>query len=394
MSESQLTYRLAEDSWDENEINAIYKVIQSRNFTMGEITKEFERKFAAFFGSKYAVFSNSGSSANLLAIASLIYSNRISKGDEVIVPAVSWSTTYYPLQQYGLKLRFVDVDINTLNLKYEDVREAISDETRAIFCVNLLGNPCELSKLKDLCKERNIYLIEDNCESLGAKLNNKFTGSFGILGTFSTYFSHHISTIEGGVTITNDLSLYEIMISLRAHGWTRGLQKNSKLYTKSDNHFYEQFNFILPGYNLRPTEIQASIGLEQIKKIPSIVKQRRKNAMYFIEKIKNLKNYIFQKEHGESSWFGFSIILDGNLIGKRDYVVDRLTAKGIECRPIVAGNFVLNPVIKYIDYSVYKELKNANMIHNNGLFVGNHSVDNRSKIDSLIEILREIHDEQ
>lgn len=393
MNESQFNYRLAEDSWDENEINAIHRVIQSRNFTMGEVVKEFEKKFATYFGSNYAVFSNSGSSANLLAIASLIYSEKLSKGDEVIVPAVSWSTTYYPLQQYGLKLKFIDVDLNTLNIKYEDVKNAICKDTKAVFCVNLLGNPCELTELKELCDDRNIYLIEDNCESLGARLDNKFSGGFGILGTFSTYFSHHISTIEGGMTITNDKLLYEIMISLRAHGWTRGLSENSTLYTKSHNAFYEQFNFILPGYNLRPTEIQAAIGIEQIKKIPRIVKQRRENANYFIEMIKPLENFIVQRENGESSWFGFSLILDGSLAGKRDYIVDRLITNGIECRPIVAGNFVLNPVIKYIEHSIHEKLANANRIHNDGFFVGNHSVDNRSKIDVLIELLREIDEE-
>jgi CDP-4-dehydro-6-deoxyglucose reductase, E1 len=388
-----ITYPLAEDSWDEKERAAISRVVKSGKFTMGSAVEKFEKEFASFFGSRFAVFSNSGSSANLLAIAALIYSNKIKKGDEVIVPAVSWSTTYYPLQQYGLKLKFVDINLYTLNADFTTIKDAISRKTKAIFCVNLLGNPSELAELKDLCDKKNILLIEDNCESLGAKYNGKYTGTFGILGTFSTYYSHHISTIEGGVTLTDDELLYHTMISLRAHGWTRGLPENSKLYKVSSNSFYEQFNFILPGYNLRPTEIQGSIGLEQIKKIPKIIEQRRRNARYFKNSSSDFSDYITQSETGESSWFGFSIILTGLLTGKRDQLVKKLEVNGIECRPIVAGNFALNPVIKYLNYKIHKGLFNSNKIHKDGLFVGNHSVDNNGKIDLLIKVLKDFYAE-
>jgi len=394
MADSKLiTYPLAEDSWDKKEREAISRVIKSGKLTMGSAVEKFEKKFASFFGSRYAVFSNSGSSANLLAIASLIYTNKIKRGDEVIVPAVSWSTTYHPLQQYGLKLKFVDINLHTLNADFKTIKGAISRKTKVIFCVNLLGNPSELTELKDLCEKKNIFLIEDNCESLGAKYNGKYTGTFGILGTFSTYYSHHISTIEGGVTLTDDELLYHTMISLRAHGWTRGLPENSMLYKISNNGFYEQFNFILPGYNLRPTEIQGSIGLEQIKKVPKIIEQRRQNAKYFNSLSSDLSDYITQSETGESSWFGFSIILNGLLTGKREQLVEKLEVNGIECRPIVAGNFTLNSVIKYYNYKIHKSLINSNRIHKDGLFVGNHSVDNKEKIDLLIKILKAFYHE-
>lgn len=393
MTNITFKYPLAEETWDNLEIEAIKKVIDSGKFTMGEKVLEFEKRFAEYFGSKFAVFSNSGSSANLLAIASLIFTSKLSKGDEVIVPGVSWSTTYFPLQQYGLELKFVDIELTTLNSSYRTIKNAISSNTKAIFCVNLLGNPSELSELKKMCLEKNIILIEDNCESLGAKYDGYYSGTFGVLGTFSTYYSHHISTIEGGVTITNDEFLYHTMLSLRAHGWTRGLPKNSDLYNKTDDEFYEQFNFILPGYNLRPTEIQAAIGIEQLKKIPKIVKQRRENANFFRLAMADSPNYLLQQELGESSWFGFSIVLIGTLSGKRNEVTQLLKNNGIECRPIVAGNFVLNPVIKYINHNIHESLTNSTKIHYDGFFVGNHSFDNQANILHLVKLLRAFHDE-
>ena len=222
-----IKYPLSDNAWDQEEIDAINEVVESRRFTMGDKTKEFEQKFANFFGVKYAVMVNSGSSANLIAIASLFYSGRLKKGDEVIVPAVSWSTTYYPLYQYGLKLKFVDIDLNTLNIDVNEVRKVITVDTRAIFVVNLLGNPNEFYELKKICDKHKLLMIEDNCEAMGAKYNDKYTGTFGIIGTFSTFYSHHICTMEGGVVVTNDEELYQYMLSLRAHGWTRDLPRQS-----------------------------------------------------------------------------------------------------------------------------------------------------------------------
>ncbi len=260
-------YPLTFSTWDKEEIRIINEVLKSKNFTMGYYTKKFEHEFSKYFGSKYAVMVNSGSSANLIAIASLIYKGILKKGDEIIVPAVSWSTTYYPLYQYGLKLVFVDIDLNTLNIDVNKIEPAITKRTKAIFLVNLLGNPNEFDKISNIAKEYNLIIIEDNCEAIGAKFDNKYCGTFGILGTFSFYYSHHISTIEGGMVLTNDEELYHSMLSLRSHGWSRHLPKNSTIYKKSSDKFYELFNFILPGYNLRPLELEAAVGLVQLKKL-------------------------------------------------------------------------------------------------------------------------------
>ncbi len=383
---------LATDTWSNEEIEAINEVIVSDRFTMGEKVKELEGKFADYFGSEYAIMVNSGSSANLLAIASLIFSeeHNLSRGDEVIVPAVSWATTFTPLQQYGLKIKFVDIDLHTLNLDIDKLEEAITKKTKAIFAVNLLGNPLNYSKLLDIVEEKNLILIEDNCESMGAKYNGKYTGTFGTLGTFSTFFSHHISTMEGGFITTDNSLLKDIILSLRAHGWTRNLPDDSDIHKKKSNSFYESFNFILPGYNVRPLEMEASIGLKQLNKLEEMVNVRRDNGEYFGSLFKDNKDIIIQKEIGKSSFFGFSMVISKESNIKREQLIEKLKSNAVECRPIVAGNFTKNDVIKYFDYEIFGELINSDYIHNNGLFIGNHHYDISKKLDQVYNLIEEI----
>src|SRR5438067_5679038 len=196
-----MKYPLSISTWDGQELEAIQSVCDSGRFTMGERVRLFEREFASFFGSQYAVMVNSGSSANLLAVASQFFvkNNPLRRGDEVLVPAVSWSTTYHPLQQYGLTLKFVDVDLETLNIDTDLLESAITPKTRAIFAVNLLGNPNRFDRVMQICQKYDLILLEDNCESMGARFQNRFAGTFGRCGTFSTFFSHHICTMEGGL---------------------------------------------------------------------------------------------------------------------------------------------------------------------------------------------------
>lgn len=384
-----MKYLLSDDTWDNQEIDAINRVIASNRFTMGKEVEEYEKEFAKKFGAKYAIMSNSGSSANLLAIAALVYSKRLKKGDEIIVPAVSWSTTFFPLAQYDLKLKFVDIDKETLNIEIESLKRAITEKTKAIFAVNLLGNSNNFNEIKKLCGEKNILLLEDNCESMGAIYEEKKLGTIGLIGTYSTFYSHHLCTMEGGVTVTNDEELYHYMLSIRAHGWTRNLPKESKIYKKNDEEFYESFNFIMPGYNLRPLEMEAAIGREQLTKLDTIIAQRRKNAIYFKEKMQKIEGIRIQKEIGLSSWFGFAMVLEGKYIGKRHILVKMLKEREIEVRPIVTGNFTRNKAIEFLNYEIFEELKNADDIHENGLFVGNHSKENKICVDYLINIVEE-----
>lgn len=387
-----INYPLASSTWDDLEYKAIQSVIDSKMFTMGECVKQYETQFAEMFGSKYAVMVSSGSTANLLMIAALFFTKtpKLKKGDEIIVPAVSWSTTYYPLQQYGLKVKFVDVDINTLNIDIESLKEAVTDNTKAILTVNLLGNPNNFDEINKIIGDRDIILLEDNCESMGAIFNNKCAGTFGLMGTFSSFYSHHIATMEGGCIVTDDEEIYHILLCIRAHGWTRNLPKNNKVTgVKSDDQFEESFKFVLPGYNVRPLEMSGAIGIEQLKKLPGFISVRRKNAEYFLEKFKGHPYLDVQQETGESSWFGFSFIIkkDSSMIRKE--LVERLNSAGIECRPIVTGNFLKNEdVLKYFDYTVHNNVDNAEYLDKNGLFVGNHQIELFDEIDYLREVLK------
>lgn len=381
-----INYPLATDTWDEKEYEAINRVIKSNRFTMGPEVEMFEKEFAEYFGSKHAIMVNSGSSANLIAISALILSDKynLKKDDEVIVPAVSWATTYTVLHQCGLKLKFIDIDLDTFNLNLDQLKTAITSKTRAIFAVNLLGNPNSFDKILNICEENDLILIEDNCESMGAKYNDKFAGTFGVCGTFSTFYSHHMATMEGGMILTNDDELNDIMKSIRSHGWTRNLSEDSHFYTKKDN-FYEMFNFIFPGYNVRPIEMEAAIGREQLKKLDKFLEERKSNGKYFLKLFSNINSISIQKNQDDSSFFGFPIIFKNK--SDRTKFIKICDDNNIEYRPIVAGNFTKNKVIEFFNYEIHGELINSDILHNNGLFIGNHHFNVKEKLDEIYELL-------
>ena len=381
-------FPLATATWGQEEIDAMQDVIASGMFTMGAKVAAFERNFAAYTGSRHCVMVNSGSSANLLMIAALFYTKndryKLQRGDEIIVPAVSWSTTYYPLYQYGLKIKFVDIDLFTLNYDLAALADAVSDNTRAIMAVNLLGNPNDFNRIQEIIGDKNIILVEDNCESMGAIFNNQQAGTFGVMGTYSTFFSHHMSTMEGGLVTTNDEEIYQIMLSLRAHGWTRNLPKHNYVCgEKSDDPFEEAFRFVLPGFNFRPLELEGALGLVQLERLPGMIAQRRENGAAFTEVMANHPELLIQQEIGESSWFGFSLVIRPESKITRPQLLQKLNLLGFECRPIVAGNFTKNEVIKYFDYEIFGSMRNAELIDKQGLFIGNHHVPMGDAIEAL-----------
>jgi CDP-4-dehydro-6-deoxyglucose reductase, E1 len=387
-----MRYPLANSSWDHEEVAAIQAVVDTGMFTMGARVAEFERAFADYTGSRHCVMVNSGSSANLLMVAALRYRKQdpLAAGAEVIVPAVSWSTTYYPLYQYGLKLSFVDIDRETLNYDLAKLAGAIGPQTRAIMAVNLLGNPNDFVRIANIIADRNIVLIEDNCESMGATLNGRQMGTFGLMGSFSSFFSHHISTMEGGMVVTDDEELYHILLALRAHGWTRNLPKFNHVTTpKSEDAFTESFRFVLPGYNVRPLEMSGAIGLAQLRKLPRLIAERRKNATRFLQLMQAYPFLRTQREIGESSWFGFSIIVEPDAPITRSKLLAAFTNAGIDVRPIVAGNFAKNEVLRWFDYTISDSLPNAEHIDQAGFFIGNHHY----PLEQEFELLRGAIDE-
>ena len=386
-----MRFELASSTWSEEEKQAIFDVIDSNLYTMGKNVREFEERFARHFGMKYAVMANSGSSANLIALAALFYKkeNPLRRGDEVIVPCISWATTFHPLQQYGLKLKFVDIDLHTLNYDVEELKKAVTQNTKMIVAVSILGNPCQFDEITKLCEKNNIILFEDNCESMGAKFNGRYTGTFGLVNTFSTFFSHHISTMEGGFVLTDDKEIYNLLKSLRNHGWTRDQDEDSPIFEKRDDDFFEAYRFILPGYNVRPTEIQGAIGKAQLNKLEKFISIRRKNAEHFVALFKDDERFIIQREIGESSWFSFTMIINPKLNIDREKVLQKLKDANIEHRIITGGNILRHDVIKYYDYVVTKSV-NADIAHYNGFFVGNHPYDIRDKIEHLHQTLKNI----
>lgn len=369
-----MKYKLVENTIGKEEKLALKRLIESNEqLTYGKNVKKLENKIAKFHKRKYCVMVNSGSSANLLGIASSIYSENINlnHGDEVIVPTLSWSTTYAPLIQYGLKLRFVDVNIHTLNIDEELLEKAITKKTRAIFCVNILGRCCNYSIISKIAKKHKIYIFEDNCESFGSKFNGKISGSFGLFSTLSSYFSHHINTIEGGYLLTDNFKLYCNALAIRSHGWIREQPPKSHLINKNLNNHLRKFRFFLPGYNIRPTELSAIIGLEQMKKIKRFINNRKINAKFFCDIFKE-KNLILQKFNKDSTYFGFSIIIKNHLIDIYE-LIKKINLLGIETRPIISGNILNNQMMRYADYSIYKKPIKANYIENFGFMIGNRS---------------------
>jgi CDP-6-deoxy-D-xylo-4-hexulose-3-dehydrase len=382
-------YDLASSTWGSEEVEVIERLIRGDRFTMGEHVRRFEEAFAAKFGMEHAVMVNSGSSANLVAVAALFHvkDRPLQRGDEVIVPAISWATTYHPLQQYGLRLRFVDVDLQTLNMDVSELEAALTPRTRMLVAVNILGNPAALDVCRAFCDRHGLILFEDNCESMGASLHGRLCGTWGDVNTFSTFYSHHISTMEGGMIVTNRTEVDHLARVIRNHGWTRDVPAGSDLFEARSDGFFEAYRFIMPGYNVRPLEICGAVGLEQIRKLDGLIEARRKNAALFVKLFGGDDRFIIQKENGRSSWFSFTIILNPARGLDRARIMDALRKADIGFRMITGGCFLRHDAIKYFDYDTVGEIVNANIAHDHGFFVGNHPVDLTPQITTLRDVL-------
>jgi CDP-4-dehydro-6-deoxyglucose reductase, E1 len=369
--------RLHEPTFGAEEIYAATNQMLTTYVTMGKQVKAFEAQYASEFGNKYALFNNSGSSANLLAVAALtnyMVKDRLNPGDEVIVPALSWSTTVWPLIQCNLVPVFVDCDPATYNFDMNKLEAAIGPKTKAIMLVHVYGNPCDMDALMALAKKYNLQVIEDSCESMGAYYKGKAVGTFGRVATFSTYFSHHITTLEGGVTVTDDFQLIEIMRMLRAHGWSRETDEHQK-YVQQYSDIDPRFIFINLGYNLRATEVQAVMGQIQLPKLKRFVKQRRENCAYYLKEFAKYSEFFdYQQETpgAESSWFGFGFTLKRTAPFKVKDITKYLNSKGIETRPIIAGNMSKHPVMAHYAHKVSGTLENSDNIMQNGFAIGCH----------------------
>ena len=384
-----MVWDLAADTWGPEERAAVARVLKSGRYTIGPEVESFERAFAAYHGRRFGVMVNSGSSANLIAVASLFFRKKrpLKRGDQAIVPAISWSTTYHPLQQYGLKLRFIDVEPDTLNMDTSQLEAALTPRTRAVVAVSILGNPAALDQVRTFADRHGLYFLEDNCESLDAELDGRKTGTFGELSTFSFFFSHHISTGEGGMVLTDDAALDGLLRALRAHGWTRDVPATAAIFDARGDAFAEAYRFILPGYNVRPQEINGAVGQEQLKKLPAMTKQRRANWQLFRNAFGNDERFLIQREHGRTSSFSFTIIVRPESGLDRDDVFAPLKTADIGYRMITGGCFPRHDAIRHFDHDCVGDLANANMAHDRGFFVGNHPFDLTKQIERMRDVL-------
>jgi len=385
---------LAANSWGPHERAAAHAVIDGEQQTMGVKVREFETAFAWHVGSRHAVMTNSGSSANLLAVAALQHSvDRdpwYNDPGSVMVPAIAWPTTYSPFQQYGFNLIVCDVDPQTLNVDMDQINNAeySGSDIKMVVGASILGTPAPLVELQNYCVKHRLLFMEDNCESLGAKIGDKHCGTFGDVGTFSFFFSHHLNTTEGGMLVTDNQELYELAVCLRAHGWARDLPPNSPLRPVAEaGDPSGAYQFILPGYNVRPTELAAAVGLVQLKRLVSFELDRRVNCFEFQALFADDERWTIQRLDGHAVPFGFTLVFRTRT--ERGRASRAMEGAGIEHRLITGGSFARHPAAAHYDwrYATPGGTPHADHAHDCGLFVGNHATDLTEQIRTLHAIL-------
>ncbi len=366
-------YSLVGEPFIKEDIISGIETLLSGRITMSAVTKKFEKNFAKFVGSKYSLMVNSGSSANLLAFFTSINpknDKKLNSNDECLIPAICWSTSLWPIVQAGLKPKFVDVNLNDFNLDLKKLEKKISKKTKAILAVHVLGNSTNMLKLMKIVKKYNLTLIEDTCESLGSKYKEKYLGTFGRFGTYSFYVSHQLIAGEGGMLVCNSRKDFEIAHALRAHGWDRGLNKGKNT----------DFNFINSGFNLRPMDLTASIGLSQLKRLNKSINIRTQNRNKIIKSVVNSPKWKGQLEflkpikNLKPSWFGIPILISKKYVNRKKEYLKKLNNTGIETRPIISGNFLNQPSIKLYKLNRTGErFPVAQEIENRGFFIGLHT---------------------
>ena len=374
--------KLTHDTIDKKDL--INWLKEDKQLTKGELTLEFEKQWSEFIGVKHSIMVNSGSSANLAMIYSLILSKKL-KNNKIIVPALCWATTISPVIQLGLEPIIVDVDLDDLTVNLLQLIKVFEQESPAcLFLVHPLGFVKNMDLVRNICNEYNVILIEDSCETVGSTWNNKQAGSFGEMGSFSFYFSHHLTTIEGGMVCTNNDTLNDLLLMIRSHGWTRDLEieKQEKFREKFNiDEFNEKFTFYIPAFNIRSTDLQAMIGLSQLKNLKESVEIRFRNFKFYQEYLKN-DFWKIQPVNDIISNFSYPIIHP-----LRNKMVKALYENDIECRPIICGNIAKQPAFKHLkSYST----SNADIIHKYGFYLPNHVGINEKDIKKICKIINKV----
>ena len=378
-------WKLQENILDQNDFEALMNFIKkTERFTQFTKVREFETEFAKWQGCKYCVYVNSGSSANLLLINAWKTLKGWSSEDEIIVPAVTWSTNIAPVMQNNLIPVFVDVNLNDLSFDYEQLKNSITPKTKAIFITHLIGFPADINEIKKIIGGRDIMILEDCCESQGARIGDIKVGNFGAGSTFSFYWGHHMTTVEGGMICTDNEELYKMLLLKRSHGLARELPEEyheeiKRIYPDIDF----KFLFLTDGFNVRNTELHAAIGLTQLKKIGSFIRKRNENYKLFLDICSNYDDLILIKRE-EMSAFALPFIFKDKQ--RKEEFQKFITENGIESRPLISGNILRQPFLK--KYYNPTRFKNADFLHTNAFYIGNNQFVNKDRLkllDSLME---------
>jgi CDP-6-deoxy-D-xylo-4-hexulose-3-dehydrase len=385
-------YPLSQATFGTDEILEAIDSLCGFRTSMAEKTHEFEKEFSSWQGCNSSIMVNSGSSADLLIchLLSNPLNPLIPKNSEIIIPIVTWPTQIWSAMMAGFNVKFVDVDPQTLNLDINDLRKIISKDTKALFLVHLLGNPCNMDEILEICAENNVQIIEDCCEAMGASWDGVKVGNFGIASSFSFFFSHHITTMEGGMICVQNAENTEQLKLLRAHGWVRNVDPENfglERYPDLDS----RYAFVNWGFNVRPTELQAGFGLHQLKKVDIFAEKRKKISRKFNSYLNEgtfLKTPLVHSK-ASPSWLALPIMVDESAPFSRDEIVLFLEKNGVETRPIVAGNLSEHPVANIFKAFKDREFPGAGRVHKRGFYIGLSPMQDDTAIDKLIDLFKQ-----
>lgn len=385
MKQNKIT--LAKDTIGQDDIALLIEWLKDNpRLTKGPVTLKFEDEFAKHIGSKYSVFVNSGSSAILLSIYALIEMGKLKRGDQVLLPALSWATDFAPLIQFGLQPILVDANPDDLSVDIGHMKQLIEKfNPKALILVSVLGLVPDMHMISQICSDNDIILLEDACESLGSEYKGKKLGTFGLASMFSTYFGHHISTLEGGMVCTDSRELADMLYSIRSHGWSRDMslaaQKELKIEHRISD-FEELYTFYHCGFNVRATDLQAFVGLSQLKKLPSYVSNRKRNFEFFMNNISDRFWKPRVRKDCLYSNFAYPMITEN-----RDKIVKAAISNEIEIRPLIAGSIARQPFYLKADIKNRIETPFANLIHDCGIYLPNHALLTEEECDRICKIV-------
>jgi CDP-6-deoxy-D-xylo-4-hexulose-3-dehydrase len=374
---------LVQDTIDRNDLQKLSEwLLKKPQLTKGPLTVEFQDKWSSWLGMPYSVFTNSGSSANLLMFDALNQSGRL-KSRKIIAPAVSWVTTVAPIIQLGLEPVLCDADKDNLGLDLEHLEQLLKKgDIGAVIIVHVLGIPNTMDEIQHLCKKYGVFLLEDSCEAVGSTYQERKVGTFGSMSSFSFYFGHHMSTIEGGMVSCNDEDLYSIILSIRSHGWARDLPTSHRTALEDASHidsFTSLYTFYYPGYNFRSTDLNAFLGLLQLKKLPEVIRRRNENYLYYKKQLEK-RFWVQKNDKSFVSNFAFGLIDE-----QKPVIVKRLRESGIETRPLICGSIGLQPF--WIKLYGPTSLKVADRVHKYGFYVPNNHQITKAELDTIIHVL-------